>query len=91
MSEECGALDAIPLQVIEDLMEVAAYVSYGRGYVGVTPYPDAMARRALGGYAEFRDQDHSRHTPLCDKPHRSIEEEERCDEEWRASRSEQGR
>lgn len=34
--------------VDKDVLEVLTYVSSGRGYVGVTPYPDFAARRALG-------------------------------------------
>lgn len=34
--------------VDEDTLAVLTYVSSGRGYVGVTPYPDSQARRALG-------------------------------------------
>jgi hypothetical protein len=31
-----------------DILDVLRYVSMGRGYVDVEPYPDARARRALG-------------------------------------------
>lgn len=33
---------------MHNLINVAAYVSRGRRFVGVGPYPDALARRALG-------------------------------------------
>lgn len=33
---------------LSDAIKVLAYVSAGRGYVDVEPYPDALARRALG-------------------------------------------
>jgi hypothetical protein len=33
---------------LRDAVKVLRYVSAGRGYVDVEPYPDALARRALG-------------------------------------------
>jgi len=36
------------LAVLPDLIRVAAYVSRGRGFVDIEPYPDALARKALG-------------------------------------------
>lgn len=42
------ALKAAGLLVDEDVLQVLTYVSSGRGYVDVLPYPDALARRALG-------------------------------------------
>jgi hypothetical protein len=42
----------IPRDAFDALVKVAEYVSYGRGAVGHqpdgAPYPDAVARRALG-------------------------------------------
>lgn len=38
----------VPLEALRDAAKVLAYVSAGRGYVDVEPYPDALARRALG-------------------------------------------
>lgn len=35
-------------KALPDLIRVAAYVSRGRGFVDLGPYPDALARRALG-------------------------------------------
>lgn len=41
--------DAVELLVVSaDVREVLVYVSRGRGYVDVEPYPDFEARRALG-------------------------------------------
>lgn len=44
-----------------DVLAVLRYVSNGRSYVGVQPYPDAAARRALGRINE--DQDRTLLTP----------------------------
>jgi hypothetical protein len=33
---------------LRDAVKVLRYVSAGRGYVDVEPYPDALARRTLG-------------------------------------------
>ncbi|GIH95343.1 hypothetical protein ACFFMN_23565 [Planobispora siamensis] len=38
----------IPADLYDRLISIAAYVSRGRGYVGVEPYPDATARATLG-------------------------------------------
>lgn len=38
----------VPREAFDRLTQVAAYVSMGRGYIGVQPYPDATARAALG-------------------------------------------
>lgn len=37
-----------PREVDPDILAVLEYVSRGRRYVDVTPYPDFEARRALG-------------------------------------------
>lgn len=42
----------IPRDAYEGLVKVAQYVSRGRGFVGVEPYPDATARMALGALSE---------------------------------------
>lgn len=39
----------------EGLICVAEYVSRGRGYIGVEPYPDTTARMALGALPERTD------------------------------------
>lgn len=38
--------------VSDDVRQVLEYVSAGRRYVDVTPYPDAQARRALGALGD---------------------------------------
>ena len=48
LGEIVDCLAEAGLLVDEDVLEVLTYVSSGRGYVGVTPYPDATARKALG-------------------------------------------
>ena len=40
------------LTIIEDAVPILAYVSAGRGYVGVARYPDAEARALLGKLGE---------------------------------------
>lgn len=45
----------IPREAYEQLVRVAAYVSRGRRFVGVEPYPDATARRALGALPEMTE------------------------------------
>jgi hypothetical protein len=37
-----------PRTIDPDILAVLEYVSAGRGYVDVEPYPDLQARRALG-------------------------------------------
>lgn len=36
------------IELDRQIVEVLQYVSSGRGYVGVTPYPDSTARAAMG-------------------------------------------
>lgn len=51
----------IPGEAFDLLVEVARYVSAGRRFVDVEPYPDATARRALGALPadETEDRDGS--------------------------------
>ncbi|TQS30024.1 hypothetical protein [Microbispora sp. KK1-11] len=46
------AMTVVPVAALERLVKVAEYVSRGRGFVGVEPYPDATARFALGAIME---------------------------------------
>lgn len=47
-AEEAERLRDAALAALPDLIRVAAHVSRGRSAVDVGPYPDALARRALG-------------------------------------------
>lgn len=38
--------------IMADAIRVLEYVSRGRGHIGVTPYPDALARRVLAALHE---------------------------------------
>lgn len=48
----------VPGDILQKLIEVAAFVSLGRGhaYSQVEPYPDAKARFALGALYEYNDE-----------------------------------
>lgn len=48
MSDATPDTPVDPRPVDPDIVAVLEYVSRGRRYVGVTPYPDFEARRALG-------------------------------------------
>lgn len=41
-------VEPAPVRVLADIVEILEYVSRGRGFVDVEPYPDAKARRVLG-------------------------------------------
>lgn len=49
----------VPDEAFQRLVNVAEYVSMGRSYVGVKPYPDATARFALGALSETGEADAS--------------------------------
>jgi hypothetical protein len=46
----------LPIETFEKILKVVEYVSMGRGYIGVEPYPDATARFALGELQEFGEE-----------------------------------
>lgn len=54
---DMAGLVVVPLEAYDRLVKVAAYVSRGRGFVGVEPYPDATARMALGALPERTQSD----------------------------------
>lgn len=47
-----NGLTVVPEEVLNQLVQVAGYVSRGRSFVDVGPYPDATARMALGALDE---------------------------------------
>lgn len=56
----------IPQETLDRLLEVLQYVSGGRNYVDVVPYPDATARRALGELVDtIKTQAAHTHTDDC--------------------------
>lgn len=50
--------EPLPADILEKLLDIADFVSVGRGYVysGVEPYPDAKARAALGSFGDWKLQ-----------------------------------
>lgn len=71
--------ETLPVAVVERMVRVCRFVSMGRGYIGEEPYPDSLARSALGALGEYRDQNGYSRQDICELPHLTVEEEAACD------------